>query len=138
MILLDLRSSSDLPRSSEENRRTLSSSASSSCAAAWAAACTGRTGPPPVSDAKSKQTAEVNKQLKVNKQLNSPLLVRLKEWGGVDVAVAAAAGVAASEDPFEESLRTRSVFGFGVRGGGGGGVLVSGERSGGENELSRL
>ena len=64
-----------------------------------------------------------------------PLLVRLKEWGGVDVAAVAAPAEVASEDPFEESLRTRSVFGFGVSGGGG--VLVSGERRG-DNQSSMI
>lgn len=95
MILLDLRSSSGFPRSSDENFRTLSNSSWLSCAAAEAAA--GPLSPLPLP------------------------LPFLKEWGGVDVAV-----VVASE-PFEEdSRRTMSVFGFGVRGGGGG-VLVSRE-----------
>ena len=83
MILLDLRSSSGFPRSSDENFRTLSNSSSLSCAA-------------------------------------GPLPDFLKECGGVDeVAVE-------SEALEEDSRRTMSVFGFGVRGGGGG-VLVSRE-----------
>ena len=92
MILLDLRSSSGFPRSSDENFRTLSNSSWLSCAAA-----AGPLSPLPLP------------------------LPFLKEWGGVDVAV-----VVASEPLEEDSRRTMSVFGFGVRGGGGG-VLVSRE-----------
>ena len=100
MILLDLRSSSGFPRSSDENLRTLSNSSWLSSAAA------GPLSPLPLP------------------------LPFLKEWGGVDVAVVA------SEPLEEDSRRTMSVFGFGVRGGGG--VLVSKVREEGELVESTL
>ena len=95
MILLDLSSSSDFPRSSDENFRTLSTSSWLSCGAA--AVAMGPLSAPP------------------------PLAALLKDWGGVEVAVVVSAGPLLAE-----SRRTRSVFGFGVRGGGG--VLVSGDK----------
>ena len=86
MILLDLSSSRDFPRSSDENFRTLSNSSSLRCAA-------------------------------------GPLLDFLKEWGGVDEVAAVE-----SEALEEDSRRTMSVFGFGVRGGGGVLLVSGGER----------